>query len=220
MKTTILKFTKITLSAVFLTGIAFTAVNCSKSDDAPTPAPVLPALPATVENNTLVNIPDATGGGCGLGVSPGIGESTIQVAGTGVIVDPTKISIEVDIAHAWHTDVVLALISPSGDQVALIKRIAAASDTGCGTDVDFIAGNKLTFRAGNVTPLTAPYVTGNYAPTSGTGTFPNMIPMANLTTFMTGKSIQGTWKLRMYDYTAGDIGAINSWKIKFDTGAF
>lgn len=180
------------------------------------------SLPATLENTTALSVPDATNntGDCGSAVNMGSAESTINITSGGYIADPTKVSIEVDLAHTYSGDVVLELIAPGGASCGLIKRIGATTDTSCGSSADFITGNKLTFNAAFATPLAGPYATGNYAPTQGTGiTFPTAVFLTPLTTFLNGKNIKGVWKLKVYDCGVGDQATLNSWKLKFDAGA-
>lgn len=180
------------------------------------------SLPATLENTTALSVPDATnaGGDCGSAVSMGSAESSINITSGGYIADPTKVSIEVDLAHTYSGDVVLELIAPGGASCGLIKRIGASTDTSCGSSADFITGNKLTFNAAFATPLAGPYATGNYAPTQGVGiAFPSAVFLTPLTTFLTGKNIKGVWKLKVYDCGVGDQATLNAWKLKFDAGA-
>lgn len=219
----------IKLTAAILSLVSIIAISCSKDDDAPAvPTPIVPdtrlVLPATLENNTQLTLPDgvANGGACGSQVTPGTAENTIEIAADGIILDPTKLSIEVDISHTYGGDVVLELVTPSGESVGLIKRIASTVDTSCGTNTDFVVGNKLTFNSTNATQLAGgppSFITGNYAPSSGTSTYPTTVAMTSLATFLTGKNIKGVWKMKIYDCGVGDIGKLNSWKLKFEVGA-
>ncbi|MEZ0006091.1 subtilisin-like proprotein convertase family protein [Flavobacterium sp. 28YEA47A] len=222
MKTDFLRFKKSDLKMNLMFLLALMLVNCSKDDNSEKPPEdTRLALPATLENNTPLPIPDATNltGACGSNATPGSAENSIEITADGIIANPSKVSIEVDISHTFGSDVVLELFTPSGDSVGLIKRIGAANNTVCGTDADFIAGNKLVFNSANTTLLAAPFVSGNYAPTSGMGTFPTTVMMTPLATFLTGKNIKGVWRMKMYDCGVDDTGKLNSWKLKFDTGA-
>ena len=167
-------------------------------------------------------IPDATNntGSCGGGVNPGSAENTIEITADGIIADPSKLSIEVDLSHVYGGDVVLELFTPSGESCGLIKRIGAIDNTSCGSKTDFIAGNKLVFNSSFVNLLTDPFASGNYAPTgSTTSDFPTSVTMKPLSTFLLGKNIKGIWKMKMYDFGTDDAGTLNSWKLKFSTGA-
>jgi subtilisin-like proprotein convertase family protein len=181
--------------------------SCSKNDDK-----TVVYQPITFENNTVVNIPDRSS------VDYPSGESTIAISQNSTISNASKVSVELDIAHTFGADVAIELIAPNGDKCGLINKIN-------GTE-EFATGNKLTFNALHsafLVPVNGVYVTGNYAPTfapdlTQIGTPISITPIA-LSTFFTGKNINGTWKLKMYDCAPGDVGKLNSWKIKFDTGA-
>jgi subtilisin-like proprotein convertase family protein len=208
--------------------LLFLSISCNKDDDsAPTPTPVPVdtrlVLPATLENNTVTDVPDATGSGeCGNSVTPGTIESKIVIDKDGIISNPTKVSVELDLSHPFGGDLVVQLIAPSGESCALIKRIGTTttSDTSCGNTTDFVAGNKLTFNATFTnTTFASPIITGNYAPLTGLSTFPSTVPLVSLTSFFTGKNIKGEWKIKMYDFGKADVGKLNSWKLKFEAGA-
>jgi subtilisin-like proprotein convertase family protein len=205
--------------------------SCSKDNPVePTSEPVAIVdnrlvLPATLENNILFDIPDAinTTGYCGNRTTPGIVESKIVIDKDGEIGTASKISIELNLSHPNAGDLMAELIAPSGESCALIKRIGANSDTDCGTNKDFVLGNKLLFNsavpinvflAGSTT-----FPAGNYAPLIGTSTFPTNVPAISLNDFFTGKKIKGTWKIKMYDFGVDDVGKLIAWKIKFEAGA-
>ena len=220
MKTDFLRFKKNDLKISMMLALALVLVNCSKDDSSPSEDNRL-VLPATLENNTPLPIPDARNvtGNCGSTTTLGYAENSIEITKDGIIGDPSKVSIEVDISHAFSGEVILELFTPSGNSVGLIKRINSTSDTDCGSTVSFTAGNKLTFNSASTTPLASPYATGNYAPTAGSSAFPTAVSMTPLAAFLTGKNIKGIWKMKMYDSGYGDTGKLNSWKLKFDTGA-
>lgn len=204
---------------LFLLGILI--ASCSKNDDSDSSSDTRLVLPAVLENTTQLIVPDAirAPGNCGSTTTPGNAENTIEITADGIIANAAKVSIEVDIDATFGGEVVLELITPSGQSAGLIKRIGADADVNCGLGAKFITGNKLTFNSANATLLVAPYPTGNYAPTSGASTFPAAVAMTPLATFLTGKNIKGTWKMKMYDCGVLDRVKLNSWKLKFDTGA-
>ncbi|WP_447635813.1 hypothetical protein [Flavobacterium microcysteis] len=212
------------LAGVFL---VICAISCSSdsSDSSDSPPDTRLVLPAILENNTQLIVPDArfVEGTCAKGTVPGTAENTIEITADGIIADPSKVSIEVDLSSTWSGEVVLELFTPSGDSVGLIKRLGTVDDDDCGISGVFTAGNKLTFNSANETRLASPYPTGNYKPSSGTSAFPTSVAMIPLATFLKDKSIKGAWKIKIYDY--GTLAAnlsitkLNSWKLKFDTGA-
>jgi subtilisin-like proprotein convertase family protein len=210
-------------SITILLTIGFFTTSCSKKDN---PVPVVVdtklALPASLENNTLLTVPDATQNtsACGSGAEPGIAESTIVIDKEGIIGDGTKVSVELDLSDEYAGEVVVELITPSGATCGLIKRIGTTTNTNCGSNIDFVAGNKLTFNFGfNNVVLNNPIATGNYGQLAGTSTFPSTVQITSLNTFFSGKNIKGNWKLKVYDTSVGDLCKLNAWKLKFDTGA-
>jgi subtilisin-like proprotein convertase family protein len=192
-----------------ITIIYFIVTSCSKKDDEPV---VTPPEPIIFENNTAVPVPD------GAGTTYLYGESNIVINQAGTIADASKVSIELDIAHTFSGDVAIELIAPNGDKCPLINRIYATEE--------FVTGNKLSFNSLNTAlliPVNGFFVTGNYLPSFGVGLTQDITPVSiqsvSLSTFLAGRNINGTWKLKMYDCAAIDVGSINSWKIKFTNGA-
>jgi len=206
--------------------VAIFAVSCNKDDDQGyVPNPNLLATPATLENNSELIIADGTGSGCGNTITGHPVENTIVIDKEGTIVDPSKVTIELNLVHPWCGDLVVELIAPDGGSCTLIKRLGSTSDTSCGVGPNFVAANILAFNASfetqiNVTGLTAAdnIPAGNYAPSSGTSMFPEAAAMVSLQTFLTGKNIKGNWRLRVADYGTGDVGTVNGWKLKFEPG--
>lgn len=215
--------TTMAILAVVLFGSSIIFISCNKdNDEIPTSVDNKLALPSTLENNTVLPVPDATSntGECGYNVNVGVAESTIAIDKDGIISDATKLSIELDLKHQDGGDLVVQLITPSGDSCGLIKRIGATLDSNCGTIDDFVTGNKLTFNANFTnTTIANPIATGNYAPLAGTSIFPTMVPMISLSSFLLGKNIKGIWKIKVYDYGTLGVGQLNSWKLKFEMGA-
>jgi subtilisin-like proprotein convertase family protein len=234
MKTTIYEFSKKASVKNFILAITIVAIaSCSKNEDKPAVVePVLPvAIPVpsaeiTLSNTTVFNIPDAvtiTAPGCGNNATLGTIFSPITVDKEGVIKDASKITIEIDIVHKFTGDIIIELQAPSGESCGLLKRVYATSDSSCNPSVNasYVAGNKLSFNSLNTTALgSGAIATGSYKTTGpNAGAFPSSILMTPLSTFFTDKSIKGVWKLIAYDCSAADLGKINAWKIKFDTGA-
>ena len=206
----------------FLLAFSFLGIIVSCNKDEPIIIDSRLGLPATIENNTIQNIPDATPtGAAGINATPGIIESFIVIDKDGIIADDKKIFVELDLSHSYCGDLVVELVAPSGQSCGLIKRLGAPTDNAAGSSHDFIGGNKLTFNANNSIPIpvTSAIASGNYAPTSGASTFPTAISMVPLDMFFIGKNIKGTWKLKVYDYGNGDTGSLNAWKLIIEAGA-
>lgn len=186
---------------------------------------------AQTYQNTTPTVPAVDGvtraGACGGVTQPGVNMSLINIPATitGNIVDPSKITVNLDISAAWLGDVAAELITPSGEAITLIRRIGAALMTSCGDSSSFAAGNILGFNSANVTlipagalALSVPVPSGNYAPTYGTATFPLHHPGV-MSTFLTGKKLSGAWRLIIYDYGQNDPTTLNSWQIVVAAGA-
>ena len=182
-------------------------LSCSKKEEVKQPSAAFEKA-----NTTVTAIPNATS-------SPGTVEVPITIDNEGIIGDGSKIYIELDLTHDYVNDLAIELISPSGDSMGIIKRIA-----GCD---NFLTGNKLVFNstyslAIPVTNISTTNVPGgNYKPTfsSVSPLIPINIIEKPMATFFNGKSVKGIWILKIYDCNQGDTGSVNSWKIKFDTGA-
>ncbi|MCT2561047.1 proprotein convertase P-domain-containing protein [Chryseobacterium herbae] len=183
----------------------------------------------TYQNTTATSAIDGINrlGDCGASVQPGVHMSTINIPITGIIGDPTKITFNLSLNATWLGDVAADIISPSGDAITLIRRIGTtANNSSCGDSSNFLPANVLSFNSANVNPIDAASLTdsqnipaGNYIPTIGTAKYPthNIISMS---TFLTGKQINGDWTLVIYDYGAGDTSNISSWQIILNSGAF
>ena len=164
-------------------------------------------------------------GACGVNTQPGVHMSEITVPLTGAIVDPTKITFKLSLNSAWLGDLAADIITPSGDAITLIRRIGATLNESCGDSSAFIAANILSFNAANtiiidaaVVPDAQPIPAGNYLPTLSAAKYPTHNP-ANMTTFLNGKTLNGNWRLVIYDYGQGDASTINSWQIVVGAGA-
>lgn len=164
-------------------------------------------------------------GGCGMNVQPGVEMNEITVPISGTIADPTKVTIELGLNATWLGDVVIDIITPSGDPITLIKRLGGTLNTSCGNSGDFLPANILSFNSANVNPISLTGVSGtvavpagNYAPSIGTSMYPTHNPVA-MAPFLTGKAIAGKWRIIAYDYGQGDPSNIGSWQITFLPGA-
>ena len=181
----------------------------------------------TYQNTTATTAVDGVQrlGTCGGHTQPGVNMSAITVPISGTIADQSKITINLDITAGWLGDVAAELITPSGEAITLIRRIGAGAITSCGDSSTFVAGNILGFNSANTSPIDHLAVgvgvaipAGNYAPSYGTAKFPNHHPGV-MSTFLTGKALNGDWKLIIYDYGFTDPTILNSWQIVVASGA-
>lgn len=168
---------------------------------------------------------DITGSGvstaCGLNTQPAIKASVINVPIVGTISDPTKVTIHLSLVAAWGGDVAVDLLTPDNKVITIIKRLGAGASISCGSSVDFVGANTLSFNSTNAATIlttTNPVPAGNYLPTGNATIYP-LHNMISLDTFLNGKFINGNWKLYVYDYGVGDPVNINSWSLQFDAGA-
>lgn len=193
--------------------------SCTKDDTAIVDTKLV--LPTILSNNIELIIPDCTGDG--IGKIPGMASSTIEITSDGIIADPSKIILELDLSHTFAGDIIFELIAPSGENCGIIKRIGTTTDTSAGSSKDFIKGNKLKFNSLHTTfilpqaELSIP--AGNYAPSRGISSIPFSIPVLDLKTFLMNKNIKGIWTVKVHDFSTADTGKLNSWKLYFDAGA-
>lgn len=181
----------------------------------------------TYPNNTPTDPGDGITrlGGCGMNTQAGVQMNEITVPIAGTIADPTKVTIELGLSASWLGDVVIDVITPSGDAITLIRRLGANSNTACGNSGDFIPGNILSFNSANanqinLTGISAaiPVPAGNYAPSYGAALYPTHNPVA-MGPLLNGKSIAGKWRIIAYDYGNGDASFVDNWKLTFAPGA-
>ncbi len=207
--------------ATKLLAIVVMSINFSCSKDETAVIDTKLVLPAILENNMQTAIPDCTNSGT-IKI-PGQNISTVNITGDGIISDPSKITLELDISHSFAGDIVVELVAPSGENCGIIKRIGTTSDTNNGSNLDFILGNKLKFNSLHTTFLlpqvSTSIVTGKYARSRGLSSIPFSVPMTDLKTFLMGKNIKGIWTIKIYDFNELDTGKLNSWKLYFDAGA-
>ena len=190
--------------------IAVSSLACSKDDDGPKEKG--PSAKLSVENNDELVITDG-------GSLAGSVENSVTVNDEGTIGDGSKVTVRLDLQHTYASDLVVQLIAPSGESCTLLKRPLSGT---ANASSNFVAGNIISFNAlateaffavGDVVP------TGTYLPTGGTTTNPESVTITDLGPFFTGKSIKGSWKLKVGDYASEDAGKVNNWKLEFDTGA-
>jgi subtilisin-like proprotein convertase family protein len=137
--------------------------------------------------------------------------SNLAVSGlvTGASVESVKIN---NIQHTFAPDVDIVLVSPSGQAMILL------ADVGNGNTFD--SPKTLVIKNGASSMPSNNFASGTYAPTnsgSWSGGSPPAGPYGlNLGNY-TG-SMNGTWKLYVYDDDFGDNGTIGSWSITFNNG--
>lgn len=193
---------------------ALILLGCS-DDDNKGPAP---SAAFQIENNTIVVIPDGAPG------NPAV--SPVNVSAEGTIAHPDRVFVSVALQHTFAGDLVVLLVAPDGESLPLIKRLGSATPNGNGSSTNFVAANTLEFNAGFDSSIEVPFgspdmsiAAGQYQPTGENICNPTMVIMKDMSEFLEGKSVSGTWNLVVSDHAQIDNGNLASWKISFAEGA-
>src|SRR5690606_20893487 len=112
----------------------------------------------------------------------------------------------------WQKDLEISLVTPDGEEQSFVYRIGIGSN--------YIGTNLLRFNATftDVLPNTNIDIpAGNYKESKGVDF--DAIILEPIFSFLENKSINGTWKLRVKDYVAADVGNLLSCKLLFAEGA-
>jgi subtilisin-like proprotein convertase family protein len=197
-----------TIFRTIFIAVVLTTISCSKDDSEPAQSAAFSG-----EINTVTDIPDSQSENTS-GV-PVISE--IDITTDGIIKNPEKVTIELDLEHTYCSDLVVEIIAPDDSNTILINR--------CGepplNSADFVTGNELSFNSTFTnTTIANPIAAGNYAQLITTTTLaPLLVNIPPLANFFENKATKGKWKLVVTDYSPGDVGKLNAWKISFAEGA-
>ncbi|HNR18874.1 MAG TPA: M4 family metallopeptidase [Bacteroidia bacterium] len=149
-------------------------------------------------NNTTSNIVDNT--------CTGTANTTIAVSGLATSINPSNISVTVNLTHTYDGDIDVVLEAPNGDILGLSNQAGGAGDNFVNTV--FSDAGATTVASG-----TAPF-TGTFKPWAST--WSSCVPITR-TSFASlgGGAINpnGNWILRVYDRAGQDIGTINNWTL-------
>lgn len=104
-------------------------------------------------------------------------------------------SVCVNISHNNVSDLQVSLLSPSGIEIPLFAGVGGTGNNFNGTCLSMTATNPIASGS-------APY-NGSY------------IPQGDLNNFNTMQPVNGTWKLKIRDVSAGYSGTLNSWSLTF-----
>jgi subtilisin-like proprotein convertase family protein len=129
----------------------------------------------------------------------------IEVTEAGVVGD---VSVRLRMNHTFDGDLVLSLIAPDGTSVALAANRGAGGDN-FGTGTNNCSGTPTVFddAAGvAISAGTAPFA-GSFRPDS---------PLSK----MRGRSMAGTWKLRVADTAAQDVGTVGCVQLQINQQLF
>lgn len=164
----------------------------------------------TFSNSTLIQIPTAGSSGP---ANPY--PSSISVSGLGKIESAT-VTLS-GLSHTYHEDLVMLLVSPSGQTVKLMDSVDSSNDSNNAT-ITFQDGAPV-FPDANVGPGSFTFRPTQEADTTMPGPAPNVADGTTLST-LNGLDPNGTWQLFVYDQYGGDIGQIaGGWSLTLTTGA-
>ena len=162
----------------------------------------------TFSNNAAITIPDHGGG------SPY--PSAITVTNMPGLLSKVKVGL-VGVTHGFPRDINALLVSPAGGKVLLMSH--------AGGPQAITNPITLTFddAASGAIPSTGPLTTSTNQPASyfNAVSFPSPAPVApygSTLASLAGASANGTWKLYVFDDSAGDAGLIGSgWNLQLTT---
>lgn len=141
--------------------------------------------------------PKAIPDGLAASGSPSRVASNLSVSGlTGRV---TKVTVTLNITHAWASDLTVTLIGPSGIRVPLLSTLGGPNGKGTGYNVTLDDAAAAAIQSAAINP--AATLTGTYRPQV-------------LLSALAGESPNGTWQLEARDAYAQDTGTINSWSIR------
>jgi parallel beta-helix repeat protein len=122
----------------------------------------------------------------------------------------SDLKVNVNITHGQASDLILDLISPSGQVIHLANRTGGAGAAGANYTNTYFDDSAVTPIAAGLAPFTGAFYPVSFDPFN-----PNTSP--GLGALVTpGNNAQGTWKLRVYDAAANGIaGSITNASLTF-----
>jgi subtilisin-like proprotein convertase family protein len=116
-----------------------------------------------------------------------------------------SISVNFTITHTWDADIDINLVAPNGNILNLVGARGGSGDNFTNTTISSTSTTSLATGS-------APF-TGTFAADGNIGWGP-AIYASNVSTFSSLFSVpNGTWRLAMADFAAGDVGTLTSWSI-------
>ncbi len=120
----------------------------------------------------------------------------------------TDVNVRVRLNHTFDGDLILSLVAPDGTIVTLSNRRGGSGDN-FGTGAASCAGSPTVFDDQAPTPIAS-----GAAPFAG-----SFRPDQPLSAF-NGKGSAGTWKLRISDNAAADVGTLFCWQLEISRRVF
>lgn len=105
-----------------------------------------------------------------------------------------SLKVQLSLTHTYDSDLTISLVSPSGQRIVLASGNGGSGQNYTNTVFDDTATTSISSGS-------APF-TGSYRPIQ---------PLSSLY----GESVNGTWKLQIYDNYGGDTGSLTAWNIQF-----
>ncbi len=152
----------------------------------------------TQTNNTTSTIVDNT--------CTNAANTSITISGFAGNINPSGITVTVNLTHTYDGDIDVVLVAPNGDVLGLSNGAGGAGDNYVNTV--FSDAGTTTLASG-----TAPF-TGTFKPWATTWT--SCIPVTKTSFASLGNGSinpNGTWTLRVYDRYAQDVGTLNNWTL-------
>ena len=145
--------------------------------------------PVTFINNTVFPIPDG-------------GTVDALIAVSGITTPIKRVTVSLHITHTADSDLDISLVAPDGTIIVLSSdNGGVSSDYG----TDCTAANRTTFSDLGLAAITAgsaPFV-GTFRPEQALSAFNGK----------SGAAVNGTWRLRVADDTAGAVGSLRCWSL-------
>jgi subtilisin-like proprotein convertase family protein len=132
-------------------------------------------------------------------------ESNIVIADTGIVGD---VNVKVRLDHTFDGDLIISLVAPDGTVVNLSNRRGSSGDN-YGTGSNDCSGTYTVFDDSAATSIV-----------SGTAPFDGSFAPEQPLSVLNGKSITGTWKLRVTDAATIDTGTLGCWGLEIDRRQF
>ena len=128
-----------------------------------------------------------------------------------LVSSPTDIFVEINLTHTYLGDLLINLVSPSGQIINLYNLQNGGSDNMTNT----VFTSKNTYP--NINGASSPH-TGTFYWNAGIGLgdAPNVSTVSNLTDLLAGLPTTGDWHLVIEDYYGGDTGNLINFSIFFE----
>lgn len=132
-------------------------------------------------------------------------EQIIAVSDTGAVQD---VNVRVRLNHSYDGDLTISLVAPDGTVVALSAARGGGGDN-FGSGATDCTGTSTVFDDASATPIA-----------SGTAPFAATFRPDGMLSSLNGKSVTGSWRLRIGDSASGDSGFLYCWSIEVTRASY